>query len=140
MEIIEVGCAIIRKDGLLLIAQRNLNDSYGGYWEFPGGKREPGETLEACLAREVFEELGVRVCPEKLLCRHTHELPGRKITLCFYFCDWTEGEPAALDCRDFRWVTRREIGKYKFLPGDLEVLEALKKNWEEYFKAKRNCR
>ncbi len=140
METVEVGCAVIHRSGRLLIAQRNLNDSYGGYWEFPGGKRETGETLEACLAREVFEELGVRILPEKFFCRHTRELPGRRISLCFYFCVWTGGEPAALDCKDFRWVTRSEIGQYEFLPGDLEVLETLKKNWEEYFKAEGNCR
>lgn len=140
MEVVEVGCAIIRKEGRLLIAQRNLNDSYGGYWEFPGGKREANETLEACLVREVSEELGVRICPQKLLCRHAHETPGRKILLCFYFCDWAEGEPVALDCKDFRWVARNEIGQYQFPPGDGEVLEALKENWEEYFKVKGNGR
>ena len=140
METIEVGCAIIRKNGCLLIAQRNLHDSYGGYWEFPGGKREPGETFEACLAREVFEELGVRIRPEKRLCCHIHEVPGRKIALHFYFCDWTEGEPVTLDCKDFRWVTRSEIGQFKFLPGDLGILEELKKNWEEYFKVEENGR
>ena len=140
METMEVGCAIIRREGRLLIAQRNLNDSYGGFWEFPGGKREANETLEGCLAREVFEELGVRIRPERLLCRHIHEVPGRKISLNFYFCDWTEGEPVALDCKDFRWVTRSEIGQFKFLPGDLEVLEELKEKWEDYFKVKGNGR
>lgn len=140
METLEVGCAIIRKDGRLLIAQRNLNDSFGGYWEFPGGKREADETIEACLVREVYEELGVRIRPERPLCRKTVESSGRQIVLCFYFCDWTGGEAAALDCRDFRWVTRPEVGQFKFLPGDLEVLEDLKKNWEEYFKVERNCR
>jgi len=140
MEAMEVGCAIIRKDGCLLIAQRNLHDSYGGYWEFPGGKREAGETLEACLAREVLEELGVRIRPQKLLCRRTHEVPGRKITLNFYFCDWIEGTPVALDCKDFRWITRPELGRFNFLPGYLEVLEELKEHWEEHFKVKGNGR
>jgi 8-oxo-dGTP diphosphatase len=67
MEAIEVGCAIIHKNGKLLIAQRHLQDSFGGYWEFPGGKREQGEAIEACLVREALEELGIRILPERLL-------------------------------------------------------------------------
>lgn len=140
METVNVGCAIIRKEGKLLIAQRHLTDSFGGYWEFPGGKFEPEETVEACLVREVLEELGVRIRPWKMLCRHSHELPERKIVLHFYLCDWTEGEPAALDCRDFRWVGQNEIDCYRFPPADGEVLRSLKDHWEEYFKLKGNGR
>ncbi|MBU9889831.1 MAG: (deoxy)nucleoside triphosphate pyrophosphohydrolase [Candidatus Omnitrophica bacterium] len=132
MGTLEVGCAIIRKAGRLLIAQRYPDDSYGGFWEFPGGKREANETMEECLAREVFEELGVRIRPEKSLRRQTIEARGRTIVLDFYFCDWNEGEPAALDCHDFRWITQTEIDMYRFLPGDLGVLEELKRQWETY--------
>lgn len=133
MKIFEVGCAIIHKNGRLLIAQRHLQDSFGGFWEFPGGKREEGETIEACLVRETSEELGVRVRPERLLCRREHDHKDCRIVLFFFFCKWEGGEPRALDCRDFRWVERAEIRGCKFLPGDLEVLEDLVLHWEEYF-------
>ena len=134
MGLFEVGCAIIHKDGKLLIAQRHLQDSFGGYWEFPGGKREPNETIEECLAREAFEELGIRIHPERLLCNSVHGAPERRISLFFFFCKWVSGEPRAIDCKDFRWVSQEDIRRYTLLPGDLEVLEDLLLHWEKYFK------
>ena len=134
MENLEVGCAIIHKDGKVLIAQRHLTDSFGGLWEFPGGRREEGVTIEACLEREVFEELTVRVRPERLLCKKEHGTSGRKISLHFFFCSWVSGEPRAVDCKDFRWATGEDIRQSTFLPGDLEILEDLILHWDEYFK------
>ena len=140
MELIEVGCAIIHKNGKLLIAQRHLADSFGGFWEFPGGKRERDETIEACLVREVLEELEVRVLPERLLCKRGHGVSGRRISLNFFFCRWVSGEPRAVDCKDFRWVAKEDIRGYTFLPGDLEVLEDLILHWDGYFKMDPNGR
>lgn len=140
MEIFEVGCAIVYKEGKLLIAQRHLQDSFGGFWEFPGGKREEGETLEQCLKREVDEELGVRICPRGLLRRKDIEHSGKKLFLFFYFCEWESGEPQALDCKDFKWVAREDVRQYTFLPGDLEVLKDLELHWDEYFKTGKNSR
>ncbi|HNX68034.1 MAG TPA: (deoxy)nucleoside triphosphate pyrophosphohydrolase [Candidatus Omnitrophota bacterium] len=137
---IEVGCAIIYAQDKVLIAQRHLEDSFGGYWEFPGGTREPGETLERCLEREVFEELGVRIRPEKFLCRRDHEYVAKKIALFFWLCAWVEGEPVAHDCKDFRWVSREEIRQVEFIPGDQDVLAGLLEHWEEYFKTRENSR
>ena len=134
MELFEVGCAIIHKNGKLLIAQRHLQDSFGGYWEFPGGKREQNETIEECLAREAFEELEIRIHPERLLCNRVHGAPERRISLFFFFCKWVSGEPRAIDCKDFRWVSQEDIRRYTLLPGDLEVLEDLLLHWEKYFK------
>jgi mutator protein MutT len=140
MESLDVGCAIIHKNGKVLIARRHLADSFGGLWEFPGGRREKDETIEACLEREVFEELAVRVCPERLLCKKEHGTQGRKITLNFFFCSWVSGEPRTVDCLDFRWVTADDIRQNTFLPGDLEVLEDLVLHWDEYFKKEGNGR
>ena len=134
METLEVGCAIIYRNGKLLIAQRHLKDSFGGYWEFPGGKRERDETIEACLVREAFEELGICIHPERLFSRRVHETPDRRISLFFFFCRWVSGEPRAIDCKDFNWVSREDIRQYTLLPGDLEVLEDLILHWDEYFK------
>jgi mutator protein MutT len=133
METFDVGCAIIHKNGKLLVAQRNLGDSFGGFWEFPGGKREKDETIEQCLRREVQEELGVLVEPERLLCKRDHGTPERKLSLHFFFCKWMSGDPQAIDCRDFSWVSHEDIRERTFLPGDLEVLEDLIGHWNEYF-------
>lgn len=140
METFEVGCAIIHKNGKLLVAQRNLRDSFGGFWEFPGGKREKDETIEQCLVREALEELGVRIQPERLLCNREHGAPERRLSLFFFFCKWVGGEPRAIDCKWFEWVSREAIVQRKFLPGDLEVLEDLVAHWDEYFKTEGTCR
>jgi len=140
MEVFEVGCAIIHREGKLLVAQRNLKDSFGGYWEFPGGKREPEETIEQCLAREAQEELGVRIQPERLLCKRDHGTLERRISLFFFFCKWISGEARAIDCKDFKWVSREDIRRQTFLPGDLEVLEDLIDHWDEYFKTEKTGR
>ena len=134
METFDVGCAIIHRGGKLLVAQRNLDDSFGGFWEFPGGKREKDETIEQCLAREALEELEVRIQPERLLCKKEHGTPERRLSLFFFFCKWVSGEPRAIDCKDFQWVSRQDIGQRTFLPGDLEILEDLVHHWDEYFK------
>jgi mutator protein MutT len=136
----EVGCAIIHKEGMLLIAQRHLQDSFGGFWEFPGGKREEHETLEQCLVREVYEELGIHIRPYRPLLRKDIENSGKKLSLFFYFCEWQNGDPQALDCKDFKWVTRDDIQQYSFLPGDTEVLKDLCLRWDEYFKTTKTGR
>lgn len=140
MNRIEVGCAIIHRQGKLLIAQRHLTDSFGGYWEFPGGKREKNETIEACLVREALEELGVSILPERLFCQKEHGTAERRLSLFFFFCRWVSGEPRAIDCKDFRWISKEELRQPVFLPGDTEVLEDLALHWEEYFKTGETCR
>ncbi len=131
--IIEVGCAIIGKEGKLLIAQRKPADHLGGYWEFPGGKREANETMEQCLKREVLEELGVLIRPRQFIRRRDCEYPARKISLHFYFCDWVKGEPERLDCLDFRWVTPEELRNFRFPPADDEMIDELIRKKEAYF-------
>lgn len=125
MESIEVGCAVIIRDGKLLIAQRKLDDSHGGFWEFPGGKREPDENMEMCLIREVREELGIEIRPRALFSRCNSEHAGKKLALFFHFCDWIKGEPECLDCRDVRWASVGELRGLSFPKGDDAVLEEL---------------
>lgn len=133
MNFIEVGCAIVRKEGKFLIAQRREGDSFAGYWEFPGGKCEANETMEACIVREIKEELDLTICATKLLCRSKHVYPTKKISLHFYLCDWISGEPRALECQDFRWIVADELKDFKFPEGDEEILRDLVENQEEYF-------
>lgn len=127
MKTIEVGCAIIFHEGRILIAQRNADSSLGGYWEFPGGKREAGESLEECLIREVQEELGVVIQPEKFLRRTFHKYPDKTLALDFYLCKWVSGEPQALYCQAFQWVDPKELKNFQFPPADKEIIEELMK-------------
>lgn len=121
----EVGCAIIAREGRILIAQRNPGTHLGGFWEFPGGKREESETIEGCLAREVLEELGIDIRARQFLRRTDYEYPDKDVSLYFYICDWVGGEPLRRGCRDFRWVTPQELRSYRFPLGDDLILNEL---------------
>jgi mutator protein MutT len=125
-EPIEVAAGLIFREGLLLITQRPAGGHLAGLWEFPGGKREPGETMPQCLRRELAEELGVVVnigqCVETL----THAYPEKTVRLEFYLCELAEGEPAGLDGQQFAWVTVDELEEYKFPAADARLLERLK--------------
>ena len=134
---IEVGCAIIHKKGKILIAQRLPGDSFGGLWEFPGGKREADESMEGCLVREVREELALEIIPTKFLCRSTHPYIDKTIHLFFYICEWVTGHPVRHECFDFKWLSRDELMNHQFPRGDLEILKELKTHWHSYFQRDR---
>src|SRR3989338_9091642 len=117
---VEEGCAIIRarQKGAptrILIAQRKPEVFLGGYWEFPGGKIEDGESVQDCLAREVYEELGFRVRAAGLFRIQAHVYPEKTVRLHFYFCDWVSGQAVKADCQDFRWVLPEEMKNYDFI-------------------------
>lgn len=133
MKTIEVGCAIIEKEGKLLIAQRKPGAYFGGYWEFPGGKKEPSETMEQCLVREVKEELGIGIMPRAFLCRSHYRYPDRHVDLHFYLCDWAVGFPIKHDCYDFRWAAPPELRTYRFLPADIDLINELIRKKRAYF-------
>ena len=131
--VLEVGCAIIERKGRLLIAQRHEDDHLGGYWEFPGGKKETGETIEDCLAREVMEELGVVIKPRRALREIIHAYPDRDIRLMFWLCDWQDNEPRKIDCQDFCWILPGELKNFKFPPADADLIEDILLNQGDYF-------
>jgi mutator protein MutT len=94
-------------------------------WEFPGGKREPGETHTQCLVRELREELGVEVEVGELLEDLTHAYAEKTVRLRFYRCALQTGEPSALGCQALAWITRSELAHYEFPAADARLLEAL---------------
>ncbi|WP_413291300.1 (deoxy)nucleoside triphosphate pyrophosphohydrolase [Bdellovibrio sp. HCB337] len=77
--------AILYRDGKVLIVRRGPGNSGAGFWEFPGGKVEPGESPEQALQREILEEVGVRIKVEEHLGENVHQYPGKKIRLNFYW-------------------------------------------------------
>jgi len=130
---IEVAAGLVFREGKLLITQRRLDDHLGGLWEFPGGKRESDETFEACLRRELREELGIEVEVGELLNSVTHQYPGKRVHLKFYRCAWRENEPRALACHAFAWVESDQLARYAFPPADeklLVQLRSLTQLWE----------
>jgi A/G-specific adenine glycosylase len=126
----DVAAAVTaRADGRVLVAQRSIDDMLGGLWEFPGGKREDGETLPECLVREMCEELGVEVAVGEQLAVVRHAYTHFRITLHAFHCWLVDGEPRCLDCAAFRWVTLAELDGLPMSVADRRVALVLQLDW-----------
>jgi mutator protein MutT len=127
---IEVSAGLIFRDGKLLITRRRAGAPLGGLWEFPGGKREPGESFEECLHRELREELGVEVQIAALLDDIVHQYPERSVRLQFFRCLWLRHEPRAILCDDLAWVAAAQLSDYEFPAADARILDRLRRSAE----------
>lgn len=121
----EVAAGILWTGSQVLTARRMEHDHQGGRWEFPGGKRRDHETLEACLRREMLEEIGVDVEVGPLWRALTHLYPDRAVSLYFYFCENVRGTPRAIECAEVRWVPPDALKQLHFVEGDLPILPDL---------------
>lgn len=122
---IEVSAALIFHDGRLLITRRRAGSHLGGLWEFPGGKREPGETFEECLVREIREELGLEIAVGALFSEIIHAYQEKTVHLKFFACRRITGEPQAIGCAEFAWVRKDDLAGYKFPEADAQLLDKL---------------
>jgi mutator protein MutT len=125
MKCVDVAIAVVRKDGKILICQRKNEDSLGGFWEFPGGKREAGETLEDCLIRELMEEVAIKVTVVKGLTPVRHDYGSTRVTLHPFLCDHAEGEPMAIECQKCEWILADQFARYKFPPANDSLLKEI---------------
>ena len=123
---IQVAAALIYREGRYLIARRKAGTHLGGLWEFPGGKRERGESLEDCLRREVREELGVEITDPSLFKVISHDYPEKAVELHFFRCSIRVGSPRPLGCDDLRWVTPDELSEYPLPLADRPLVDALR--------------
>jgi mutator protein MutT len=123
---IDVGAALIFRAGRLLITQRPKGGHLGGLWEFPGGKREPGETWEACVIREIQEELGVVITIGARFAEVTHVYPERAVHLQFFTATFAQGEPRPIGCSACAWITREQLDDFAFPAADAQLLAQLK--------------
>ena len=119
-----VTAAVIERDGCFLVTRRQQGVHLEGYWEFPGGKCDEAETLTACLARELREELdvGARIGPEVYTV--THAYPERSVELHFFQCELA-GDPRPQIGQEMRWVKREELPSLAFPPADAELIATL---------------
>ncbi len=133
MDIIDVAAALVFRGHKLLITQRPPGSHLAGLWEFPGGKREPNESLEDCLVRELREELGIEVVVGRVVESLIHAYPEKTVRLSFFECQWQRHEPRAIGCADFRWINADELDQYPFPAADARLLEKLRNDnalWE----------
>jgi mutator protein MutT len=122
--VIVVLAAVIEQGDRFLVTRRLAGTHLSGLWEFPGGKCEPGETHEACLARELAEELGVESLIGEEITTVEHAYPERTVRLHFRRCR-IAGEARSLLGQDIRWVTKKELGTLEFPEADRGLIELL---------------
>ncbi|MBI1884668.1 MAG: (deoxy)nucleoside triphosphate pyrophosphohydrolase [Chlamydiae bacterium] len=124
---IEVCAALIEENGKYLVAQRlPCAKHLPLYWEFPGGKRENGESLEECLKREIFEELDVEIEGGALLGQWSYHYSDRQVVLYFYEASIVSGKLHKKDCHDFKWLRPDEMEYDVFPPADVPVIQRLR--------------
>jgi mutator protein MutT len=128
---IEVAAGLVFREGKLLITQRPPESHLGGLWEFPGGKRETGESFEQCLRRELVEELGIEVQVHELLEDLTHHYPERSVHLKFFRCRWLRHEPRAILCHDWKWIGLEQLPDFQFPAADARLLEKVRSDWQQ---------
>jgi A/G-specific adenine glycosylase len=123
-----VAGIIWHKDGgeRFLIAQRPLDGLLGGLWEFPGGKREEGESLEAALVREIGEELGMVIEAGRFQTEVKHAYTHFRITLHAFHARHIGGEPQHIGVADHAWVTLADVDRYAFAVTDRKVIASLR--------------
>jgi 8-oxo-dGTP diphosphatase len=109
----------------ILISHRFPNAHLPDFWEFPGGKLEPGESSSDCARREVREETGVEVRVLGLLTRQRHTYPDRVVEIDFHACAYDSGVPVPVQCQAVRWVTAEHLEIYPFPNANREVLAKL---------------
>lgn len=121
----QVAAAIIRKEGKILICQRGAGGSCAFLWEFPGGKLEPDETLEACVTRECKEELEIDILVRHIYEQTTYQYPEREIAFTFFEAKIAAGQLKMNVHNDMRWVLPSELENFEFCPADVEMIKKI---------------
>ncbi|MDY2936447.1 MAG: (deoxy)nucleoside triphosphate pyrophosphohydrolase [Candidatus Cryptobacteroides sp.] len=122
---IEVVAALIRDGDKIFATQRGYGE-YKDFWEFPGGKIEPGETPEAALKREIKEELATEIDVNEYVGTVDYDYPDFHITLLLYLCSMVSGSLELLEHESAKWLLASELDTVSWLPADLEIIPKLK--------------
>jgi 8-oxo-dGTP diphosphatase len=124
-----VVAAVIENEGLFLACRRAEHKSLSGFWEFPGGKVEPGESDQEALARELEEELGIQVEVGSFICKSTSDASGTEIEMFTYLCKLNSLPPTSSSDHDkLVWVLRSGLADLEWPPLDIPVVEVLVTN------------
>lgn len=125
MNRIEVVAAIIRKEDKIFVTQRGYGE-WKDWWEFPGGKIEPGETFENALKREILEELSTDININKFFCTVDYDYPKFHLTMHCYLCSLQNDAMHLNEHEAARWLSKNELDSVKWLPADIEIIKQLK--------------
>ena len=124
MKTIEVVAAVIRKDDKIFATQRGYGE-WKDWWEFPGGKMEPGETQEEALKREIREELSTDISVDEFLCTVEYDYPKFHLVMHCYMCSLLTDSLHLNEHEAAKWLGREELTSVKWLPADVEIIERL---------------
>ena len=124
MKTINVVAAVIRDGGRIFATQRGYGD-YKDFWEFPGGKIEPGEEPEEALRREIREELGAELGVDSCLTTVEYDYPKFHLHMSCYLCRVTGGELTLKEHEASRWLAKEELDSVAWLPADRAILPLL---------------
>lgn len=126
MKHINVVCAVIVNKGRIFACQRGYGE-WKDWWEFPGGKIEPGESPEEALLREIREELAIDIVIDRPLTTVDYDYPGFHLTMHCYLCHLKDDiQPHLLEHEAARWLGKNELEEVKWLPADVAVMNVLK--------------
>ncbi len=119
-----VAAAVVERDNRFLVTRRMAGTHLEGYWEFPGGKCQEGETVGECLRREIDEELGAAITVGEELLVSTHEYPDRSVELHFLRCDLRSAATPRMG-QEMRWIAGEDLATLSFPPADNELIQLL---------------
>jgi len=128
----DVVAALVYQNWRFLVARRKTNDSFGGFWEFPGGTVEAGESKEAALKREMKEELDVDVDVGRQVYSIKAETPNARLIIYLFECKILRGSPRAIECSHVSWERLGDLKNINFIPGDKKIVEWLEDKYGEH--------
>ncbi len=120
-----VGAAIICHAGKVLLTQRPVDKPHGGFWEFPGGKLDSGESPHQSLRRELREELAIEISVGPILQTVYHHYDWGAVLIMAYHCRWENGSIEHLEVADHRWLQTSELHQMPILPADRPIVAKL---------------
>ena len=124
---VRVTAAVICRENKIFATQRGYGD-YKDWWEFPGGKIEPGESPEQALKREILEELAAEISVGRKIMTVEYDYPTFHLSMDCFVCTLIRGEPELLEHEAAKWLSLDELDCVKWLPADREVVDTLKDN------------
>ncbi len=128
---VHVAVGVVCNDGgEILIARRPQHLHQGGFWEFPGGKVEAGESVVDALGRELLEELGITIEPKACqpLIEISHDYPDKQVFLDVWWVNGFAGEPEGREGQPLQWVARQQLSEYEFPAANVDIVTAIKQH------------